>query len=66
MIEEYYVMSKHIIVGIEQSGNRETYYEMIYQTVQMVQNRINTEKWNEAASIYANMYLDLKQQFYTE
>lgn len=66
VLEEYSQMSPIIIRGIEQSEDKDYYYNMIKDVVDNVVIWVANEKWEEAETAYLDLYYYLKERFEVE
>lgn len=62
-LAEYYQVSPLIIDGIEQSENKDYYYNMIKDVVDNIVILVANEKWEEAETAYLDLYYYLKEKF---
>ena len=62
-LAEYYQVSPLIIDGIEQSGNKDYYYNMIKDVVDNIVIWVADEEWGKAETAYLNLYYELKEKF---
>lgn len=63
VLDEYYKISPYIINGIEQSGNKDYYYNMIKEVVDNIVLWVADEKWERAETAYLELYYYLKEKF---
>ena len=63
MLEEYSQASPIIIKGIEQSENKDYYYNMIKDVVDNIVISVANKKWEEAETAYLDLYYYLKERF---
>ena len=63
VLGEYYKISPYIINGIEQSGNKDYYYNMIKDVVDNIVILVANKKWEEAETAYLELYYYLKEKF---
>jgi hypothetical protein len=63
VLEEYAQMSPIIIRGIEQSEDRDYYYNMIKDVVDNIVIWVANEEWEKAETAYLDLYYYLKERF---
>ncbi|HZK00050.1 MAG TPA: hypothetical protein VFC79_08585, partial [Tissierellaceae bacterium] len=63
VLEEYAQVSPIIIKGIEQSENKDYYYNMIKDVVDNIVIWVADEEWKEAETAYLDLYYYLKERF---
>ena len=63
VLEEYAQVSPIIIRGIEQSEDKDYYYNMIKDVVDNVVIWGANEEWEKAEIAYLNLYYELKEKF---
>lgn len=63
VLEEYSQMSPIIIRGIEQSENKNYYYNMIKDVVDNIVILVANEEWEKAETAYLDLYYYLKERF---
>ena len=61
-LAEYYQVSPLIIDGIEQSSNKEYYYNMIKDVVDNIVIWVADEEWERAEAAYLDLYYYLKEK----
>lgn len=62
-LAEYYQVSPLIIDGIEQSSNKDYYYNMIKDVVDNIVIWVADEEWERAETAYLDLYYYLKERF---
>ena len=63
VLEEYAQISPIIIRGIEQSENKDYYYNMIKDVVDNIVIWVADKEWGKAETAYLNLYYELKEKF---
>ena len=63
VLEEYSQMSPIIIRGIEQSEDKDYYYNMIKDVVDNIVILVANEEWEKAETAYLDLYYYLKERF---
>ena len=63
VLEEYAQVSPVIIQGIEQSEDKDYYYNMIKDVVDNIVILVANKKWEEAETAYLDLYYYLKEKF---
>ena len=63
VLEEYSQASPIIIRGIEQSEDKDYYYNMIKDVVDNIVIWVADEEWEEAETAYLDLYYYLKERF---
>lgn len=63
VLAEYYQVSPTIIRGIEQSEDKDYYYNMIKDVVDNIVIWVASEEWEKAEIAYLNLYYYLKERF---
>ena len=63
VLEEYSQMSPIIIRGIEQSEDKDYYYNMIKDVVDNIVILVANEEWEKAETAYLDLYYYLKEKF---
>ncbi|HZK01075.1 MAG TPA: hypothetical protein VFC79_13740, partial [Tissierellaceae bacterium] len=63
MLEEYSQASPIIIRGIEQSEDKDYYYNMIKDVVDNIVILVDDEEWERAETAYLDLYYYLKEKF---
>jgi hypothetical protein len=63
VLEEYYQASPIIIRGIEQSENKDYYYNMIKDVVDNIVIWVADKEWGKAETAYLDLYYYLKERF---
>ena len=63
VLEEYAQMSPIIIRGIEQSEDKDYYYNMIKDVVDNIVIWVDDEEWERAEIAYLDLYYYLKEKF---
>lgn len=63
VLEEYAQVSPIIIQSIEQSEDKDYYYNMIKDVVDNIVIWVASEEWEKAEIAYLNLYYELKEKF---
>lgn len=63
-LEEYRVISRYIIQGIEKTGNEDYWYGEIKKVVDKIVIWVANEEWEKAEVAYLTLYYRLKDIFY--
>ena len=63
VLAEYYQASPIIIRGIEQSEDKDYYYNMIKDVVDNIVIWVADKEWGKAETAYLNLYYELKEKF---
>lgn len=65
-LEEYKVISRYIVQGIEQSGHKDYWYSEIKKVVDKIVIWVANEEWEKAEVAYLDLYYKLREKFYSE
>lgn len=63
-LEEYKVISRYIVQGIEQSGHKDYWYSEIKKEVDKIVIWVANKEWEKAEVAYLTLYYRLKDIFY--